>query len=334
MKRQFLFGCLFIALAAVIFSTMEVLLKLPAVAGAFHPMQITLERFLVGGICLLPVAGWTLRRKGIRLTRRDVGTFALTGLFCVPLSMVLYQLAITHGQANVVAVLFSGNPIFVTLLAFLLLHETIAWNNLLALVLEVLGIGAIAGCGGAVSLSSVALAVLAALFFAAYAVLDKRQTARTGSLVVTCGSFLWGGLELGVLLLLGRTEVGSALFGQLGLTMFQDVPFLQGLTGQTLPYFLFIGIVNTALGYVFHMLAIEKTSAIHGSLVFFFKPILAPLFALAVLGEAVTPPILLGIVCFLAGSLVSILPDILRARRAGQGRLAGEAAPQHEGKGR
>lgn len=111
-------------------------------------MQITLERFLVGGICLLPVAGWTLRRKGIRLTRRDVGTFALTGLFCVPLSMVLYQLAITHGQANVVAVLFSGNPIFVTLLAFLLLHETIAWNNLLALVLEVLGIGAIAGLGG------------------------------------------------------------------------------------------------------------------------------------------------------------------------------------------
>ena len=167
-----------------------------------------------------------------------------------------------------------------------------------------------------------ALAVLAALFFAAYAVLGKRQTSRTGSLVVTCGSFLWGGLELGALLLLGRTEVGSALFGQLGLTMFQDVPFLQGLTGRTLPYFLFIGIVNTALGYVFHMLAI------------FFKPILAPLFALAVLGEAVTPPILLGIVCFLAGSLVSILPDILRARRAGQGRLAGEAAPQHEGKGR
>ena len=249
--------------------------------------------------------------------------------------MVLYQLAITHGQANVVAVLFSGNPIFVTLLAFLLLHETIAWNNLLALVLEVLGIGAIAGLGGsAVSLSSVALAVLAALFFAAYAVLGKRQTARTGSLVVTCGSFLWGGLELGVLLLLGRTEVGSALFGQLGLTMFQDGPFLQGPTGQTLPYFLFIGIVNTALGYVFHMLAIEKTSAIHGSLVFFFKPILAPLFALAVLGEAVTPPILLGIVCFLAARLVSILPDILRARRAGQGRLAGEAAPQHEGKGR
>ncbi len=174
----------------------------------------------------------------------------------------------------------------------------------MALVLEVLGIGAIAGLGGsAVSLSSVALAVLAALFFAAYAVLGKRQAARTGSLVVTCGSFLWGGLELGALLLLGRTEVGSALFGQLGLTMFQDVPFLQGLTGQTLPYFPLHWHRQHRPGLrFFHMLAIEKTSAIHGSLVFFFKPILAPLFALAVLGEAVTPPILLGIVCFWPGA--------------------------------
>ena len=40
MKRDFALGCLFIALATLIFSTMEVMLKLPAVAGAFHPMQI------------------------------------------------------------------------------------------------------------------------------------------------------------------------------------------------------------------------------------------------------------------------------------------------------
>ena len=145
MKRQFLFGCLFIALAAVIFSTMEVLLKLPAVAGAFHPMQITLERFLGGGIGLLPVAGGTVRRKGIRLTRRDVGTFALTGLFCVPLSMVLYQLAITHGQANVVAVLFSGNPIFVIrtavfTLTFGLLPTTLPMSRMLCLLKDICSI--------------------------------------------------------------------------------------------------------------------------------------------------------------------------------------------------
>lgn len=318
MKKDFALGCLFIALATLIFSTMEVLLKLPAVAGAFHPMQITLERFLVGGVCLLPMTVWTLRKKGIRLTGADLRFFALTGLLNIPLGMVLYQLAITHGQANVVAVIFSGNPIFVTVLAALLLGELIHWNNLLALAAEVLGILAIVNPfgKGKVSLTCVALAVLSALFFALYAVLGKKKTAQVGSIVVTCCSFLLGGAELLVLLLVGRTGVGAGLYQAIGLDCFCDVPFFQGITGESLPYFLFIGIVNCAGGYVFHMLAIEKTSATHGSLVFFFKPILAPLMALLVLGEAITPNIGVGIGFFLAGSLLGILPEAWRARRA------------------
>ena len=119
--------------------------------------------------------------------------------------------------------------------------------------------------------------------------------------MVTCGSFLFGSVELLALLLLGHTGVVSSFYGAVGLDMFQDVPLLQGINLQSLPYLLFIGIVSTGLGYVFHMFAIEKTSATHGGLVFFFKPILAPLVALAVLGEAITGPMVLGIVFFLAG---------------------------------
>ena len=325
-KQNFLFGCVCIGLATLIFSTMEVILKLPAVEGAFHPMQITLGRFLIGGLFLLPVAAWALHRKQRKLTAKDLGAFAITGLFCVPLAMVFYQLALVSGHANVVAVIFSGNPIFVTILAFLLLREAIRWNNLLALVREVLGILAIAVLGGGGgSLLSVVLAILAALFFALYAVLGKRETAQVGTIVVTCGSFLFGSVELLVLLLLGHTGPVSSFYGAVGLDMFQDVPLLQGINLQSLPYLLFIGIVSTGLGYVFHMFAIEKTSATHGSLVFFFKPILAPLVALAVLGEAITGPMVLGIVFFLAGSLMGILPEFLRNRRKAA------PLPQHEG---
>lgn len=326
-KQDFLFGCVCIGLATLIFSTMEVILKLPAVEGAFHPMQITLGRFLIGGLFLLPVAAWALHRKQRKLTAKDLRAFAITGLFCVPLAMVFYQLALVSGHANVVAVIFSGNPIFVTILAFLLLRESIRWNNILALVLEVLGILAIAVLGGGGgSLLSVVLAILAALFFALYAVLGKRETAQVGTIVVTCGgSFLFGSVELLVLLLLGHTGPVSSFYGAVGLDMFQDVPLLQGINLQSLPYLLFIGIVSTGLGYVFHMFAIEKTSATHGSLVFFFKPILAPLVALAVLGEAITGPMVLGIVFFLAGSLMGILPEFLRNRRKAA------PLPQHEG---
>ena len=153
--------------------------------------------------------------------------------------------------------------------------------------------------------------------------LGKRKTARVGSILVTCGTFLFGAVELALLLLLGRTGAGAAAFQALRLDLFCNVPFLQGITAASLPYFLFIGVINSAAGYVFHMLAIEKTSAIHGSLVFFFKPILAPIIALLVLGEAITPPIALGIAMFLIGSLLGILPDALRARRA----EAGQAHP-------
>jgi drug/metabolite transporter (DMT)-like permease len=84
-----------------------------------------------------------LRQKDVRLNGKDCARLALTGFLCVPVSMVLYQLAIVYGKASVVAVLFSGNPIFVTLLAYLILREEIHWNNILALALEICGIVAI-----------------------------------------------------------------------------------------------------------------------------------------------------------------------------------------------
>ena len=54
-------GYVYIALCAVIFSTMEVMLK--TVHGVFAPMQITCLRFLVGGILLIPFASRSMKKK-------------------------------------------------------------------------------------------------------------------------------------------------------------------------------------------------------------------------------------------------------------------------------
>ena len=109
MKRSYS-GYLYIVLCAVIFSTMEVMLK--TVHGVFAPMQITCLRFLIGGLLLIPFALRSMKKKGAAFTRADVGFFALTGFLCVAFSMVLYQMAVTHTKASVVAVIFSCNPIF------------------------------------------------------------------------------------------------------------------------------------------------------------------------------------------------------------------------------
>ena len=57
-------GYLFIALATLLFSSMEVALKF--VAGQFNPVQMTFSRFLAGGIVLLPLAIRMLKKRGAK----------------------------------------------------------------------------------------------------------------------------------------------------------------------------------------------------------------------------------------------------------------------------
>jgi drug/metabolite transporter (DMT)-like permease len=277
-------------------------------------MQLTLERAFVGGLLLIPVARYFLKKHRVKLTKRDYGYFAFSGFLTVVLFMALFQLAVTFGQANVVAVIFSGNPIFVTVLAALILHEVIRWNNILALIFDLLGILIIVDPFGSSDLNPVSLVMvlLAALFFSLYSVLSKRKTARMSSITVTCFSFLFGSVELFLILLLGHTGPGRAVFQKLSLDILCDVPFLQGFSMETLPYFLFICIVYCAVGYVFHMMAIEKTSATYASLVFFFKPILAPIVALVILGEPIT-------VMAIGGSVLIILGVVLAGRKRKNG---------------
>ena len=124
-------GYVYIVLCAVIFSTMEVMLK--TVHGVFAPMQITCLRFLIGGVLLIPFAARSIKKKNAALRARDAGFFALSGFLCVVVAMSFYQMSVTYTRASVVAVIFSCNPIFVTVLAHFVLHEDIRKNHIAAL---------------------------------------------------------------------------------------------------------------------------------------------------------------------------------------------------------
>ena len=194
MKRSYS-GYLYIVLCAVIFSTMEVMLK--TVHGVFAPMQITCLRFLIGGLLLIPFALRSMKKKGAAFTRADVGFFALTGFLCVAFSMVLYQMAVTYTKASVVAIIFSCNPIFVTVLAYFLLREEIHRNHIIALALELLAVLIIIDpLHASLDPTGALLAIASALVFSFYSVVGKKRTPRFGGIAVTCFSFLFGSVEL------------------------------------------------------------------------------------------------------------------------------------------
>ena len=307
-------GYIFIVLCAVIFSTMEVMLK--TVHGVFAPMQITCLRFLVGGVLLIPFAMRSIRKKNAVLTRKDLGFFACAGFLCVVIAMSLYQMSVTYTRASIVAVIFSCNPIFVTVLAHFLLHEEIHKNHIIALILELTAaLIIIDPIHASLDPTGALLAILSAAMFSFYSVFGKKRTPRFGGIAVTCLSFLFGATELVALLLFGRTAAGASLYGALGLKIFIDVPLFENIPLSALPALLYICCINSAAGFVCHMMAMEKTSAQEASLIFFLKPIIAPIFALIFLKEEIPLNMIVGIVCFLAGSLCAILPGLLAQRK-------------------
>ena len=313
--KKFNTGYVYIVLCALIFSFVEVSLKFTA--GMFHPMQITALRFLIGGTVLLPVALRVMRARGTRLTRRDAGFFALLGFLFVCVAMSIYQMALVYTPAAVVAVLFSCNPVFITLLAGLILREPIRKNHVLALCLEAVAVLIIIDpLHARLDGRGVAFALLSAALFALYSVFGKKRAVRFSGIGVTSFCSLFGGAELLLLLLLGNTGAGAAAFRSLGLSLYAEVPVFSTLTAQSLPWLLYLGAINTGLGFVFHMLAMEKTTAQTASLIFFLKPMLAPLFALAFLHEAIRPNMRLGILCFLVGSGIAILPGLIESNKA------------------
>ena len=224
-------GYLYILLAAMLYSTTEVALK--ALGGAFAPMQVTVERVLLGAAALMPFALNDLKKRDIQLTKADWGYFTLLGFLTVTLHMSLLQMAVLHMDASATSIIYSGNPVFAVALAHFILHEPLKKNHLLAIGVELVGILFILNPAHLeISLRGFLEIITATLLFATYGTLCKLRLPRLGALVITTFNMLIGGLELLFLLMLGEIPAVGALYSGLGLEIFAGIPFFHGLYAQ------------------------------------------------------------------------------------------------------
>lgn len=294
---------LFIAVATILFSSMEIALK--SVSGRFNPMQMNFLRFSIGGLFLFPFALRSMQKRGAVFQKRDAGFFALSGFTCVVVSMTLYQLAIQYCAASIVAILFSCNAVFSVPFAAAFLKERIHGFNLATMAFSLAGMLCIVNPfqgGAGVGLLGIGLAVGAAAAFALYGVMGKPRSARMGGIATTSISFLFGGAELALLILASGIPGVARALASAGLGEFSDIPFLAGLDWRVLPVFAYISLGVTGVGFASYFLAMEKTSASTAAVVFYIKPALAPLMALAILGESISAGTAAGIVLIAIGS--------------------------------
>ena len=299
-------GYLYILLAAMIFSTTEVALK--GLGGVFAPMQITVERVLIGALFLLPFALRSLRRNAIRLTRSDWSYFALLGFLTVTLHMSLLQMAVLHMDASATSIIYSGNPVFALAAAHLILHEPLKRNHLIAIGVELIGILFILNPAKLeVSPRGFAEILTATILFAMYGTLCKLRIPRLGGLVITTFNMVLGGLELLALLLLGHIPAVGALYRSLGLDT--------GFTLRSALLLCYVGVFCAAIGFLLTAKITEYTSATEASFVYLIKPVLATLLAVVCFHEAISVNRMIGLVFFLAASLCVSVPVLREMRR-------------------
>jgi len=275
-------GYIYILITIVFFSTYEVVSK--TLVNRVNPFQVNFLRFFIGGTLLFIVL---LAKGNIAIELKDLGKVMIVGVTNVALSMNLLQLSlnIPGSKASMAAVIFSSNPIFVTLFAALINGEKINLNKIVGLVFGVSGVLLISLNGikiAPMDLKSPVLALLSALLYGLYTVLGGKVSKKIGSLKMNSYSFLLGSLTL------------------LPFLMFFRIPVIKFDYSATF-HILYLSLFVTGIAYLTYFMGLTLTGASKGSLVFFLKPVLASIFYVIVLGESITFSFVVGTVLIIFG---------------------------------
>ena len=305
-------GIFYMLLAALLFSSMEIALKLTG--STYHPLQLNALRFFIGGLILLPLAHRQNRHLPLRLPAWEYGFYAMTGLVCVVVSMTIYLLSIRYTEASTVAVIFSCNAFFAVIFSAIFLRQPVTKMTACGLFVAFSGLALLMDplhMGG--DAAGIILAVASAILFAAYAVMVKygQGKSRYHGLLPTAYTFIFGTLELFALMALTHTAPMAALLKAVGLESFINVPFFAGISLEGLPLLLYIAVFVTGVGFAAYGLAIEHGSVTVASLAFLIKPVLAPVLCYLTLSEVQTTLAIVGIIVVALGSLLVTLENIL-----------------------
>lgn len=287
----------YIIITATIFATMEVALK---TAGSdLDSLQLTFLRFFIGGLVLMPPAILECRKSGYRPDARDIGWMTLVGTMGIPISMLAFQIGVMHCNAATAAPLICTNPMFAMLIAHIFTSEKMDKRKWIAF-----GLGMIAmffmirpwDVQEGNTVKGILIMVFAAATFGAYSVMGKRSIGRIGTFTQTCISFIGGSLIL------------------LVITLATGHPVLNGVM-DNLAVVLYCGLVVTGIGYIFYFMAIKESDASTGSITFFIKPAIAPIFAVVLLHESVYWNTIVGIVLLITASVITISDTAMKRKQ-------------------
>ena len=219
MTREERTGVLQAVAAAGFFSTGAILVRW---AQGLSPVEITSLRMLLGGLIVAAAAWWSGER--VKPAAADLRRLIPIGLIA-GLHMLTFIAALSFTSVAHTLTLTYTAPLFVAALSRLALRETLPRRSLLGIAVGLIGIAVLAGFEPRLTrrmLTGDLLAVAAAVAFALYSLLGRRERARIPLLPYASWVYLTAGLATAPLALglLGRPVSTGALAAVFALALF------------------------------------------------------------------------------------------------------------------
>ena len=267
------------------------------------PFTLLSLRLLLGLLVLGALARW------LRLPRPAAGAvLRLVGVGVVGFGVSVGAQFVGTALASAVhgALITSASPACIVLFASLILHERLTRRQVAAVGLATAGVLAIvdptrADFDAHTAWGDAALAA-AALTWGLYSVLVRQVSAAHDTLVVTLWAFV-GGLLAAVPL--AAVELRAP---HLAFWWSSSLPSEQGSEALLVAGILYLGVVSTAGAMWLWNRAFALVDAAVASLFFFAQPVVGTLLGVVLLGQPLTPGMVLGAGLIGLGLLLAVRP--------------------------
>jgi DME family drug/metabolite transporter len=239
---------------------------------------------------------FVVRRDLLWVSARDLRGLALVGAISIGFYHALWVFSIALNGAAVAVVLIYTFPTFVTLGAWLIFHERIRWPQVAALVLSLLGCALLVRAYDPavlrVSWAGILVGLGCGVTHAGYVLFSQRSVETKSPWTSLAYTTLFGALALLILWLLS---------GAVGITNPAESANIVGAVGGSTPWLVLIVLAlgPTLGGYALFTIALRYIPGRLASLVAVIEAPMSALLAVALLGERLEWPQVLGMTLIL-----------------------------------
>jgi drug/metabolite transporter (DMT)-like permease len=254
-------------------------------AASADPIEMAILRWGIGFLCLLPSA---LLLKVKWPERRDWTAVAALGVCFFGLFFILYNMAMSYTTAARASLALATLPLHTMVVAALLGAERLTARKSVGVGVAVLGVIAALAAGLGTAPPGAwrgELIMTAAVFcMAFYNVLSRPFMRRSSAL-----GFLTVGMGAGAAALM---LVGTLSGSLLALNSFGTAQWIAGA---------YLGIAGGAAAFILWVLALERATPTRVANTMTVNPVAAAVLAAVLVGEPITPNLIVGLVAVFAG---------------------------------